>query len=175
MALAISCYRQTSFRNCTQDTKAGHTHGPKCRERAKQSVWWPGLCTQLQKVVEGCDTRAKERINLKEPMLATAFPDRPWAKVGADLFQWNDNQYPLVVDYVSHFIEVAKLTSSTSLAVVEHCKSVFSRHSIPSEVMTDNRPQFLSECFSQFATQRGLTHKTSSSEQWRGRASRADS
>jgi len=141
-----------------QKLHTGHQGIVKCRERAKQSVWWPGLCTQLQKVVEGCDTCAKERINPKEPLLPTEFPDRPWEKVGADLFQWNENQYLLVVDYFSRFIEGAKLTSTTSLAVVEHCKSIFARHGIPSEVMTDNGPQFSSECFTQFATQWGFTH-----------------
>ncbi|KAI4905796.1 hypothetical protein NFI96_024894, partial [Prochilodus magdalenae] len=145
-----------------QKLHAGHQGIAKCLERAKQSVWWPGLSTQLQKVVKGCDTCAKERDNPREPLLTSEFPDRPWAKVGADLFQWGDNQYLLVVDYFSRFIEVAKLTSTTSLAVVEHCKSIFARHGIPSEVMTDNGPQFASECFTKFAARWGFTHVTSS-------------
>ena len=81
-----------------QKLHSGHQGVVKCRERAKQSDWWPRLCTQLQKVVEGCDTCAKERVNPREPLLPTKFPDRPCEKVGADLFQWNDNQYLLVID-----------------------------------------------------------------------------
>ena len=84
-----------------QKLHSGHQGVVKCRERAKQSDWWPRLCTQLQKVVEGCDTCAKERVNPREPLLPTKFPDRPWEKVGADLFQWNDNQYLLVIDNFS--------------------------------------------------------------------------
>lgn len=61
----------------------------------------------------------KRKNQPQKPLLPTEFPDGPWAKVGADLFQWNVNQYLLVVDYFSRFIEVAKLTSTTSLAVVE--------------------------------------------------------
>lgn len=81
----------------------------------------------------------------------------------------------MVVDYFSRFIEVAKLTSTTSLAVVEHCKSIFARHGIPSEAMTDNGPQFSSECFTQFVTQWGFTHTTSSPRyaQSNGKAERA--
>ncbi|KAL7833199.1 hypothetical protein SRHO_G00302170 [Serrasalmus rhombeus] len=37
----------------------------KCRERAKQSVWWPGLSKELQRLIENCDTCACERTNLK--------------------------------------------------------------------------------------------------------------
>lgn len=158
-----------------QKLHAGHQGIVKCRERAKQSVWWPGLSTQLQKVVEGCDTCTKKRDNPREPLLTSDFPDRPWAKVGADLFQWDDNQYLLVVDYFSRFIEVAKLTSTTSLAVVEHCKSIFARHGIPSELLSDNGPQFSSERFSEFAAQWGFTHTTSSPRyaQSNGEAERA--
>lgn len=111
-------------------------------------------------MVEGCDTCAKERVNPRKPLLPIGFPDRPWAKVGADLFQWIDNQYLLVIDHFSRFIEVAQLTSTTSVA--EHCKSIFARHGIPSEVMADNGPQFASEYFTRFATQWGFTHTTSS-------------
>lgn len=78
-------------------------------------------------------------------------------------------------DYFSRFIEVAKLTSTTSVAVVEHCKSVFARHGIPSEVMTDSGPQFTSEYFTRFATQWEFRHTTSSPRyaQSNGEAERA--
>ena len=38
----------------------GHQGITKCRKRARQSVWWPGLSTQLHQLVEGCETCAKE-------------------------------------------------------------------------------------------------------------------
>lgn len=92
----------------------------KCRERAKQSVWWPGLSSQLQKMVEKCEVCARERVNSKETLLPTEFPDRPWSKVGIDLFQFNDRQYLIVVDYFSRFFEIAKLTSTTLETVIEN-------------------------------------------------------
>ncbi|KAF7659393.1 hypothetical protein LDENG_00298800, partial [Lucifuga dentata] len=147
----------------------------KCREWAKQSVWWPGLSTQLQKLVEECDTCAKERQNHRETLLPTDFPDRLWEKIGTDLFEWDNNQYLVVVDYFSRYIEVAKLTSTTAAVVIEHLKSIFARHGIPAEVRTDNGPQFTADIFRQFASEWGFVHTTSSPRypQSNGEAERA--
>ena len=39
----------------------GHQGITKCRERAKQSVWWPGLSKQIEDLVEKCDKCSKDR------------------------------------------------------------------------------------------------------------------
>lgn len=116
----------------------GHLGITKCRKRAKQSVWWPGLSKELQGVVVRCDTCARERTHFKKTLLPTEFPERPRSEVGADLFQIDDNHYVVIVDYFSRFFEVAKLGSTTSETVVNHFKSIFTRHGIPEVVRTDN-------------------------------------
>lgn len=133
------------------------------------------MSLQLQRLVEDCDTCANERVNFKETLLPTEFPDRPWAMVGADQFERDSHQYLVVVDYFSCFIEIAKLTSTTWAGVIEHCKSIFARHGITSEVRTDNGPQFSANCFRQFAATWGFTHTTSSPHlpQTNGEAERA--
>ena len=67
-----------------------------------------------------------------------------------------------MIDYLSHFIEIAKLTSTSSTAVITHMKSIFARHGIPYCMMPDNGPQFSADTFSSFAKEYGLTHYTSS-------------
>ena len=79
--------------------------------------------------------------------MPTSFLDRPWQKVGTDIFEWKKSSYLLAIDYYSRYIEVAKLTSTTSKAVVQHLKSIFSHHGIPKTVISDNGPQFSSSCF----------------------------
>ena len=49
----------------------------KCRERAKTSVWWPGLSKQLEELVNNCSTCIKERVNRPEPAIPSELPDRP--------------------------------------------------------------------------------------------------
>ena len=34
----------------------GHQGISKCRERARQSIWWPGLSRQLEELVKNCST-----------------------------------------------------------------------------------------------------------------------
>ena len=48
----------------------------KCRERAKASVWGPGLSKQLEEVVNKCTTCYKERVNAPEPAILSDLPDR---------------------------------------------------------------------------------------------------
>ncbi|KAE8281698.1 Retrovirus-related Pol polyprotein from transposon 17.6 Protease [Larimichthys crocea] len=159
-----------------QKLHEGHLGITKCRERAKQSVWWPSLNKELTQLIESCDTCSRERVNFKEPLQPTDFPVRPWSTVGADLFQTDSNKhYLVIVDYFSRFFEVAKLTHTTSDAVIEHFKSIFARHGIPDVVRSDNGPQFASEHFRKFAQQWGFDHVTSSPHfpQSNGEAERA--
>ena len=46
-----------------------------------------------------------------------------------------------MVDYYSRFIEIAKLSSTSSSMVITHLKSIFARHGIPEVVVSDNGPQ----------------------------------
>ncbi|KAI5621586.1 hypothetical protein C0J50_18855 [Silurus asotus] len=153
----------------------GHLGITKCRERAKQSVWWSGLSKDLTKIIGNCDTCAREKINFKETLMPTDFPTRPWSMVGADLFQKDNKHYLVIVDYFSRFFEVSKLSSTTAEAVIEHFKSIFARHGIPEVVRSDNGPQFASECFRAFARGWGFDHVTSSPHfpQSNGEAERA--
>ena len=97
-----------------------------------------------------------------EPLCPTELPDKPWLKVGTDLFMWKQATYLLVIDYYSRFIEIAKLSSTTSEEVITHIKSIFARHGIPQTVILDNGPQYASSSFNAFADQYGFQHITSS-------------
>ena len=70
----------------------------KCRERAKQAVWWPGLSNQIQDMVENCQTCLKHKVNRPEPLCPTPFPERPWQDVGIDFFQCQSLEYLIAVD-----------------------------------------------------------------------------
>uniref|UniRef100_A0A3B1ISF7 Gypsy retrotransposon integrase-like protein 1 n=1 Tax=Astyanax mexicanus TaxID=7994 RepID=A0A3B1ISF7_ASTMX len=140
----------------------GHQGVVKCRERARQSVWWPGLSQQLNELVLNCRTCIKERTNHTEPLIPTDLPERPWQKLGTDLFTLKGKTYLLVVDYYSRYVEVVNLSLTKSVDITLHLKSIFARHGIPEVVVSDNGPQYSSSIFSEFAATYGFKHITSS-------------
>eukprot|EP00794_Sanderia_malayensis_P006690 gene6690-7446_t len=143
-------------------THAGHQGIRKCRERARCSVWWPGLSKQIEDMVTTCKACCEERKNHPEPMIETKLPERPWQKVTTDLFYLKGKPFVLVVDYFSRYFEMAPLRNETSEDVVEHMKSIFTRHGIPETVNSDNGPQYSASSFSKFSEEWGFTHLTSS-------------
>ena len=53
----------------------GHQGIFKCRRRAQQSVWWPGLNAQLEDLMFNCSVCVKERVQQPEPLLNSPFPE----------------------------------------------------------------------------------------------------
>ena len=154
---------------------AAHQGITKCRERAKHSVWWPGLSRQLEETVKSCPECLKHSPLRPEPLIPSQLPQLPWQKVGTDLFEWNKSTYLLVVDYYSRWIEVARLQKQTAPEVINHTRSIFARHGIPEIVVSDNGPQFSADLYATFAREYGFEHVPSSPlyPQGNGEAERA--
>ena len=134
----------------------------KCRERARQSVWWPGMAKEIETLVRNCSECCKAQRQRAQPVTPTPLPQLPWQKVASDLFEWKQKTFLLIVDYYSRFIEIARLNGSTAEEVVTHTKSIFARHGIPETVVSDNGPQYTSELYTDFSKTYQFQHITSS-------------
>ena len=74
----------------------------KTKQIARDTVFWPGLAQQIESMIQKCDTCQQLQNNhQKEPLQPHELPERPWQKVGTDLFQWNKKDYLIVSDYYS--------------------------------------------------------------------------
>ena len=77
----------------------------KCKRRARDILYWPGMNAQIEDVVSNCQVCAKyKRNNTKEPLLPHDTPERPWAKVGSDLFKIEGKTFLVLVDFYSGFL-----------------------------------------------------------------------
>jgi hypothetical protein len=130
----------------------GHQGREKCKALARSTLFWFGMAKDIDCYVDKCSVcLSHRRMQQREPLLPHDVPDRPWQKLGADIFTLFGKDYLLVVDYFSKFPEVCLLSGKSASAVIVQFKSVFSRHGIPETLIADNMP-FDSYEMRQFAT-----------------------
>ena len=140
----------------------GHAGIEKTLRRARTAIFWPGLHINIQKLISSCpECLSYRNSNPKEPLKPHPVLDYPWQVVAKDLFQWDEKDYLVVVDYYSCYFEVSHLNSTTSKSVIKQIKSIFSRFGIPEKV-SHNGPQYSSSEFTKFVSNYGFKHTTSS-------------
>lgn len=64
----------------------GHQGIVKCRSRARQSVWWPGISREMLDMVKSCRICAGYEVRTPDPLGTIEFPERPWQFVGIDFW-----------------------------------------------------------------------------------------
>ena len=92
-----------------------------CIRRARESMFWPRMATDLKVYISKCDVCMVHRPTpQKETLQPHEFTPRPWSKVGADLCELHGRTLLVVCDYFSNYIEVENLQTTTTRAV---CKA----------------------------------------------------
>lgn len=134
-----------------------------CLRRARESLFWPGMSSDIKQYIESCDIcHTYEARQQRETLMSHDLPTRPWERVGTDLFTWNSKDYLVTVDYHSNFFEVDRLHDTSSHATIRKLKSHFARYGSPTQVISDNGPQFTSAAFREFAKEWDFEHLCSS-------------
>jgi hypothetical protein len=150
-------------REMKEKVHAGHLGINACIRRAKDMIFWPGMSKDVRQFVESCDVCASLADKQSpEPLIMHQVPNRPWEKVGTDLFSIEGRNYLLTVDYFSNLFEIDYLNDTTSEAVIAKLKQHFARHGIPDKVISDGGPQYSSQKFAEFSKKWCFTHVTSS-------------
>ena len=123
----------------------------KCKLHAKETVYWPGLNAQLEKLILNCELCLKyseSKCKQKPTMsLGQQIPLHPWTKLATNLFHFEGASYLLSVDYTSRFLVVCKLSSMTGQHVANQCKQVFSEYGWPETLISDNGPCYTADAF----------------------------
>jgi len=132
----------------------GHMGMVKCKNQAKEVMFWPSMNSQIEDIVLKFPTCTEhQRSNPKEPMIAHKFPERPWQNVATALFMPENEQYLIVVDYYSRYFKLERMSTTTSSVIINKLKAIYARHGIPEKLVSDNGPQFSAQEFAHFANE----------------------
>ena len=137
-----------------------------CLRRAREVVYWPNMNRELEDFISKCETcNTFQPAQPKEPLICHDIPQRPWEKIGCDIFTFNNRDYLCTVDYFSDYFEVDELhKAKTGVALIGKLKKRFATHGIPDTFHSDNGPPFNSNEFSAFASMYEFENITSSPE-----------
>ena len=66
--------------------------------QARECIYWPGMSSEIKQFIETCDVcRAYDKRQPKETLISHEVPERPWVKVGVDLFSYRSRNYLICV------------------------------------------------------------------------------
>ena len=142
----------------------GHQGVEKSKLRAKDCVYWINISKDIEAITAQCPTCQQYRRSLtRETLFPHEVPTRPWQTLGTDLFEFEGENYLIIVDYYSKFPFIEKMPAHcTAKAVVEVTEKLFSEQGIPQKVVSDNGPQFSSSLNTAFAKEWNFLHVKSS-------------
>ena len=126
-------------------------------------MYWPSMTAELKEYISHCEKCSKyEARQQKESLISHEVAERPWEKIGTDLYNIDGQDYLVVVDYFSNFWEIEHLPNTTTSTIIKKLKYHFARQGIPDIVISDNGPQFACEKFSNFASEWDFEHRPGS-------------
>ncbi len=134
---------------------SGHLVKYKTFERVARTHTWIGLKEDVKQYCQGCEEcqRAKSSNQLPVGTLLSAPILGPWERVGVDFVgplprSKSGNTYTfVVVDYFSKYVFVVAMRSSKTRAMGEHLYRMCCKLGFPSEILSDNCPQFVSDLY----------------------------
>ena len=129
-------------------------------------VYWPGINEQLEKLVLNCElclkyskAKCKQAPNMS---LGQEVLIHPWMKVATDISHFENDFYLLIVDYISRFPIVCKLTSTTAQQVASQMKLIFSEYGWPKTIVSYNGHCYSAKTFTRLMRDYIVNHITSS-------------
>ena len=130
--------------------RQGHMGIENSKRRARDTLYWPGMNSQITDTVSRCTICLEhQRQNAKEPMIPFRVPTKPWELLATDFFTWDKSEYVIIVDY--QIFRGCKTARHQEHHGYNPRKVCICTTCIPSEVISDNGPEYSSKEFESFA------------------------
>ena len=141
-----------------------HQGSSKMKERARQSVYWPGMNADIQRITKSCKPCQKNLPSLpKEPLQQRPRPSRAFQELHADFCYFGGKYFLVMVDGHSGWATIDYLgNNARTHELVRIVRRRFSEKAVPEVFWSDGGPQFTSFAFKEFLKRWGVTHRMSS-------------
>ena len=83
----------------------GHLGREKIKARARELLYWPKMSKEIEEHCSKCkicETHARK--NVRELLKPLQVPERPWKRVGTDIFSYAGKIYLVIVDAYSSLV-----------------------------------------------------------------------
>ena len=138
-----------------------HEHPGIIRMKAlsRIHVWYPNIDHDIESMVKGCkeceDVSNEPAKCIIHPWM---WPVKPMDRIHIDYFEYEKKNFLLMVDSLSKWIEVEKISKCDTHHTVTCLRRWFSRFGLPKQLVSDNGPQFISEEFQYYMQESGINH-----------------
>ncbi|XP_063788599.1 uncharacterized protein LOC134943977 [Pseudophryne corroboree] len=132
---------------------AGHQGRDRTLRRLTQNFFWPGVSDDVRTYCKSCDVCQRlGRPSARAPLRSLPIVGEPFQRVAVDIVgplpvpSRSGKRYILtVVDYATRYPEAVALSAITAEKVADALLGIFSRVGFPSEILTDQGTQFMSD------------------------------
>ena len=125
---------------------------------AHSHVWWPGIDNDIKWLSHKCTQCFKtKKSSPAAPLAPWTLSTIPWERVHIDFATYRGDHFLIMVDGHSKWPEVIGPIPTTNVkATTDALRVVFARYGLPSQVVSDNGPPFLSTEYSEFLKENGV-------------------
>jgi len=137
---------------------AAHQGITRTKQRARLSVYWPGINHEITQMIEKCEAcQSHLGSQIKETRMENVVPTRPFECMSADLFSLNGHSFLICADRYSGYVYVKEFRRDPNAKqVISAFLEMWQHSGYPVQLRTDNGPQFNSNIFRKFCEKKGV-------------------
>ncbi|XP_054256963.1 uncharacterized protein K02A2.6-like [Macrosteles quadrilineatus] len=144
-----------------RELHVAHLGEIKMKALARSFCWWKSIDKDIEQMVAECRQCLEQCNNPRKTIHPWEQPTNPWERVHIDFLGPTDGQqYLILVDAFSKWVEVIQTRTTTSTWTVQELRKIFSTFGFPQILVSDNGRQFVSQEFKNFMNECGIVHRT---------------
>ncbi|SJL18992.1 uncharacterized protein ARMOST_22597 [Armillaria ostoyae] len=150
---------------------AGHPGVAKTKELVLHEYWWPKMKKDVEVYIARCETCQRTKSNTQAkaaPLHPNAIPTEPWMHISVDMITGlpDSNSYDALLVVIDRFSKAIILVPCNKDLSAEGWARilrdhVYARHGMPTIVISDRGPQFVSAFMKELYRMLNITQNTS--------------